>query len=459
MIKRIRQWLIDTYNGIYVIVLKPHMPSYATVAALVLAFLFGILWGYVVRPVVYYDGSPYQMSAAARDEWVKLVAGNYYANIYDDATTITLLQQVENPGAVVDRLIQAIASTSTDGQPTLVQVALQNVQPLAQAANPGRAAPQPGSLAADVLWIILPIILLVILAWIVSPVWRLLVKPNIYDTIYEAVRPKTQAQLEEKKQQQRNRELIREQKESEAQMRKDTAAAAATNPYGAPVMQKLSIYAKGRAYDDSFAIEDANDMFLGECGATIARTMGDTNQPTAVEVWLFDKEDFVRTLNKLLVTEHAYNDPMIRAELEGRVDNPATDIIVATPGATLTLETDALLFQAKVLELTYGDNGIQPPKSFFESLRLQVETWQKSGAVPAGMAGGMAAPVTPLPAASPVQPLPLPPAQPMPPAYNPPPMPAYSPPPAALPPQPPLPPRQPQDDDPFGGTGDFTPIG
>ncbi|HEX2620963.1 MAG TPA: hypothetical protein VHL11_12470, partial [Phototrophicaceae bacterium] len=283
--------------------------------------------------------------------------------------------------------------------------------------------------------------------------WRLLIKPNIWDNIYEALRPKTQEEVEEKKRQQEFRMVIRQKKEDEIKMREETAAAAATNPYGAPIMQKLSVYTKGRAFDDSFAIEDANDMFLGESGATVAKTIGDTNELSAVEIWLFDKEDFVRTLNKLFVSEHAFNDPMLRADLEGRVDNPATDLVVARPGAVIVLETDAIMLQAKIIDIKYGDNGIQPPNSFFEALKLQVEAWQKSSG---GMKTVAVAPVT-----AAVQAAPAMPAAPQS-SYAPPPAaaPAY-PPPASMPPPPPaMPPRpKPQDDDPFGGTGDFTPIG
>ena len=46
--------------------------------------------------------------------------------------------------------------------------------------------------------------------------------------------------------------------------------------FGPPVVRHVSIYTPGRAYDDSFSIEDAtkDDEFLGECGATISETIG-----------------------------------------------------------------------------------------------------------------------------------------------------------------------------------------
>jgi hypothetical protein len=444
MIGRFRQWLIDTYNGLYVIVLKPHMPSFATVAAVVLAVLFGIFWSYVVAPVTFYDAAPHHMSQANRDEWIKAVAGSYFAGLYDEEATRNLLGRVEDPAGNIQRLIP-----ETSGA---VQAALQETLQVAQGVS-GVPAARPGNFISDVLSIVLALIIAAILALIISPVWRLLIKPNIFDNLYEALRPKTKEEIEEKKRQQADRLLIREKKEEEQRLRQESAAAAATNPYGAPIMQKLSIYTKGRAFDDSFAIEDANDMFLGECGATIAKTVGDSNELAAVEVWLFDKEDFVRTLNKLFVSEHAFNDPMLRGDLEGRVDNPGSDLVVARPGATIILETDAILLQIKVLDIKYGDNGILPPNSFFESLKLQFEAWQKSAA---GVTAKSAAVATPAPVAAPqvVAPSTMftpPPAQPAPPVTMPP---STPPPPPVNPPR-----RPPQDDDPFGGTGDFTPVG
>ena len=87
---------------------------------------------------------------------------------------------------------------------------------------------------------------------------------------------------------------------------------------GPPVSRHISLYTPGRAYDNSFSIEDANEAFLGECGVAISETIGvgSPEKVTAIEVWLFDKEDFVRTITKVFVSEHAYNDPAIRSKLE-----------------------------------------------------------------------------------------------------------------------------------------------
>jgi ABC-type multidrug transport system fused ATPase/permease subunit len=230
MFKGIRQWLIDTYNGLYVIVLKPHMPSYAVVGAVVLAVLFGIFWSYVVVPVTFYDAAPHHMSQSNRDEWLKAVAGSYFAGLYNDQDTQQLLSRVEDPAANIERLIP-----ETSGA---VQAALQQTLPIAQGVS-GIQSPRPSNPLFDILMIVLAVVIAVILTLIFSPIWRLLIKPNIFDNLYETLRPKSAAEVEEKKRQQADRMLIREKKEEEQRLRQESAAAAATNPYGAPIMQKL----------------------------------------------------------------------------------------------------------------------------------------------------------------------------------------------------------------------------
>jgi hypothetical protein len=451
MIGKIRQWLIDTYNGLYVIVLKPHMPSYVAVAAVVLAMLFGILWGYVIRPVEYYDGAPFQLSATYRDEWVKGLAAAKLAGTYDDASIIERLRLIDSPTSTVERLLA-----------TELSVGLDQLRPLAQQAEPGTPAPRSPGLVQEALPLLLPVLLVIVGALVISPVWRLLIRPNIFDPIYEALRPKTQAEIEDKKRQKEERELIKSKREQEEALRKDTAQAAATNPYGAPMIQKLSIYTKGRGYDDSFAIEDEENNFYGECGATVAKQLN--GELAAIEVWLFDKEDFVRTLTKIFVAQGSANDPAVLSEIENRVDNPTGDVVIVQPGAIITLETDLLLVQAKATDVRYG-----PGNAYFEGLTLQISAWYKKGAgvgvAPMAQAAPVAVPAVPAYNPPPAAPAYAPPMPQQPPAYAPTPYAPQGQPqplpfdqPGARPVSPPMPPSRPPEDDPFGGTGDFTPI-
>jgi hypothetical protein len=95
---------------------------------------------------------------------------------------------------------------------------------------------------------------------------------------------------------------------------------------------------------------------------------------TAFEVWLFDKND-IRTVTKVLMSEHAYNDEAIRAKLA-----PKGEPVLARMNETIVLETATLIINAEITEMTYG-TGSMPAQSFFEHFTVELSAWAKSGAM------------------------------------------------------------------------------
>jgi len=457
-----KQWLIDTYNGLYVIVLKPQMPTVVTVFAIVLAMLFGLFWGYVLSPVQYYDGAPHQLSQSYRDEWVKLVAAAKAANIYNDSDIQRYLQLVEAPTSTVDRLIP--------GSGESLQKALNDLRPLLFDANgqplEGKVSPQPGSVLGDILSIVAAIVVTLILSVVISPVWRILIRPNFVDTVRERFRPKTEEDARRKVEV----DAIKARRALETEMKKQSAATPVTNPLGAPLTQRLAIYTKGRGFDESFPIEDENNIFYGECGANISKKLGD--DVAAIEVWLFDKEDFAKQMTKIFVSEKAFSAPEIRSELDEKVDHPETDIVIAKPGVLLVVENERLLVHARLVDIK---PSATTPNSTFEGMTIQIEAWHKllksGGAVSVPTSSPPPRPAAPQPVNyAPIAPT----TQPIPQmsVYTPP-MPrneaggeqlAYTPPMPPIqvvaPPPPPIRsiPAPTQEDDPFGGTADFKPL-
>ena len=142
-----------------------------------------------------------------------------------------------------------------------------------------------------------------------------------------------------------------------------------------PLTQFATTYAIGDdRYDMSNSIETPAGDFLGECGVGISETLG-TGSPdkvTALELWLFDKND-VRTLTKVLMSEHAYNDGAIRAKLA-----PKGDAVMLRKGEIVELTTQTLKLNARVVDLTYGVGGL-PPNSFFQQVTLEIATWNLAG--------------------------------------------------------------------------------
>jgi hypothetical protein len=125
-------------------------------------------------------------------------------------------------------------------------------------------------------------------------------------------------------------------------------------------------------YDESFSIETPMGEFLGECGVGISETIGvgEPDKVTAFEVWLFDKSD-IRTVTKVLMSEHAFKDDALRAKLASK-----GEAVLAQPGSPFALETSGLQVRVDVTELLYGE-GESPPRSFFSKLTVELVAMTK----------------------------------------------------------------------------------
>jgi hypothetical protein len=145
---------------------------------------------------------------------------------------------------------------------------------------------------------------------------------------------------------------------------------------GAPTLPAIghfvTSYALGNDhYDESFSIETSTGEFLGECGVGISETIGvgDPDKVTAFEVWLFDKND-IRTVTKVLMSEHAFHDEELRASLA-----PKGEAVLVQVNEPIVLETATLRVEATVTEASYG-SGALPPNSFFERLTVELVAHQ-----------------------------------------------------------------------------------
>jgi hypothetical protein len=166
--------------------------------------------------------------------------------------------------------------------------------------------------------------------------------------------------------------------QSLVQQETDASKAAVKTDFGAqgqesPIAQFMSTYMLGDdLYDDSFSIDSPTGEFLGECGVGISDTIGvgDPKKVTAFEVWLFDKND-IQTVTKVLMSEHAYNDPTIRQRLASKGE----PVLIGSDKKVL-LETATLTLEARVVDMNYG-SGALPQNSFFERLTLELAVWPK----------------------------------------------------------------------------------
>lgn len=495
----IRQWLIDTYNGLYVIVLKPRMPEGILYGIGLLGLFLGILWAYVVAPVDWSGGNPNRLNTESQQQWLLMTAvGTSADNLYAPERVIELAQAVPNPRALVNSMLADPNLSAPDRQ---ALQSLLNILPDDIDANSAQAI-TANSILTDILWVfVIPLIVMIILIIVVVLLWRFLIYDNLIAPVVGRIAEIRDPELAAKNQRARDEIKIQQQQRA---LREQLAKESVGSEFGNPVMTQLAIYAPGRNFDESYEIELESGDFLGQSGAVIAEAVDP--DPVAIEVWLFDMFTS-KNIAKVFVTPQGNADPAIRSKLEADVDNPATDIIVAAPGAPLQIDTDKLRLEAKFANLNINPSGR------FENFNLQMRAWNKDGAS-APIPTPVAAPVSPAPPAGappmstydnmqfdppPTAPAPAsgsrplsdydniqfdpPPTAPAPATgsrpmsdyddiqFDPPPAPpsgfAAAPPPTTSggfqplqpPPLSPSPPSMDEDDDPFGGTGDFTPLG
>lgn len=433
-----RKWLQDTYNGIYVVLLKPYMPGVKLVVTLIIGVLIGLAWAYVVSPLVFYDSDPRYLDQSYQDEWVKMLADRYAAApdpAAVEGNIVNLLADVDDPTGIIERLQQE------NPNDTVLIERLSAIQPLAEQAEqqPDAAqAPNTNSILASIVpWIVAPLVAVIVFV-IVALLYGMFIHPNLVEPIIKRMRGGEQTSAEVVQ--------ARQARAAQAKLMDQQKTDFKATDYGAPLMQRMSTYNPAfGTYDESYTIEDEQERFLGECGASVGETNAAGN-PVAFEVWLFDKDDFVRTMTKVFVAESVMNDPAQRANLETR-----GDLVVAAPGKTLVLETSSLRLQARIVDMSYAPNG------GFDKMTLELAAWRKDSD------GAPAAVQQPMPAQQSAAPSVIPPQQ----NFAPPPQQQFAPPPPPPPSSVPggsgssagsQPPPIPPDDDPFGGTGDFTPI-
>lgn len=135
----------------------------------------------------------------------------------------------------------------------------------------------------------------------------------------------------------------------------------------------MSTYTLGDdLFDDMFSLDAPSGDFFGECGVGISDTIGtgDPKKVSALEVWLFDKND-TETVTRVLASKYAYQDQATRQKLLAK-----GELVLAEPGVQTMLETDSLILTARVVDMAYGEGAV-PGSSFFERLTLELSIDRK----------------------------------------------------------------------------------
>lgn len=119
-------------------------------------------------------------------------------------------------------------------------------------------------------------------------------------------------------------------------------------------------------YDEGFEIKSASGEFIGECGVSVAeRVEPGSDEVCALAVWVFDKHAF-KHVAKVLMTDFAYNNSVIRDKLAQRGDP-----VQAQPSA-FSIETATLNVIIDVSNLKFDD-----ARHFFETVTLAFNVYKK----------------------------------------------------------------------------------
>ncbi len=344
-------------------------PVAVAVLAGVAGLILGLVFAWVIWPVQYFDAYPMSLNEADRVDYLTMAIDSYARNgdkslamqrwekLGDTAqatlTKVQLDQQNVNPNDIAKfRQLVTGAAGPVVPQPQATGGAAATVpaqQGQATAAAPTAAPAAPSTRSnLSILLVTLCVLTLAIAGTLA------------YLFIFRNKRPSFRSPVSQAA------DVSRQVAKTEY----------AVQGQEAPVAQFMTTYMAGDdLYDDSFSIDAPSGEFLGECGVGISDTVGvgDPKKVTAFELWLFDKND-IQTITKVLMSEHAYNDPAIRQRLASKGEP-----VLIEPGQHILLETATLQLEARVVDAVYGQSAL-PANSYFERLTLELAVWPKPAA-------------------------------------------------------------------------------
>jgi hypothetical protein len=325
-------------------------------AAAAAGLLLGLLYAWVINPVVWVDGTPANLREDYQTDYLSAAIDSYSVNRDVDLA----VARYQSLGANAAAILAGIQADPGEVNPAAVDdfAATVELYETPTTTTPTSGTARPTTSAAQYLLPVcgVTLVLGLLLAGVVLIRGR---------GTRRAPRPAPDSEFETPP-------------ELEAEPEAPKRAAPAAAPAGLdrpPLATFRTTYTLGDdLYDDSFSIESANGDFLGECGVGIGDLIGvgDPKKVSAFEVWLFDKND-IQTVTKVLMSRYAFQDDATRTRMAAKGDP-----ILGEPGAVVLLETASLQVEARIVDLSYG-GGALPAESFFERMTIELRAASKLG--------------------------------------------------------------------------------
>jgi hypothetical protein len=362
--------------------------------AVVIGIALGLTYGWVVSPVQWKDATPALLRPDLRADYLRMAIDSYTVNKDVDLAmqrfqalgtngAETLKEVGADPGEVSPTAIQNFSALIEIFQGGSTPESGGEVTQVAEGTQPSQATPAPtmapattGSRASSyvlpVCGVTLLLGLLLLAALILRGRMGEATEETSLDEAYDIPEPYGEPEDYPAASPYDTEDTFAD--ASVPAPEEDFGQATATEaPAGEALGTFRTIYNLGDdIYDDSFSIESASGDFLGECGVGIGDVMGagEPKKVSAFEVWLFDKND-IQTVTKVLMSKYAHNDEATRNQMAAKGDP-----ILADNGTVVTLETESLLVEARIVDMSYGQSAL-PAESFFDQMTIEINAYPR----------------------------------------------------------------------------------
>ncbi len=329
----------------FIVAILKKLP-WATVGVFFIGLLLGLAWAYWIDPVDFVDATPSYLREDLRTDYMRMAIDSYRLNQSPDLA----VQRWDALGVYANPAYTAVQNDPKSADPAVIRAYGELVTQIKQAGGGESAPTETGTpFSSPIIIGVLGIVLLGVLGAGGFYAYRLLAKRSSGEVT-----------------------AVMHASEISRNTEKTNFEDLGLAP---PITQTMTTYVLGDdLYDESFSIDTQAGEFMGEYGVGVSEAIGvgDPKKVTALEIWLFDKND-IKTATKVLMSQHAFNDPEIRARLERK-----GELVVVEPQAQVLLETATLQLLATVVDLEYG-KGPMPAGSYFERITLELAIWPRQG--------------------------------------------------------------------------------
>jgi hypothetical protein len=323
-------------------------PAVAAVFGALIGLVLGLIWAWMIQPVVWTDVPPVQMGTTYQEDYMRMAVDSY--TLHPD--NVLALQRYKDLGAAGPTILAAITSNPGNLDAKAIAAFTNIAQQGGVVPTPAGQSGQTPVITRSFTAIAVILGAVILFALVGYGILKYLI-PLFQNS--QGAGTKTDSRMG------------------------DTTSQTDITDYQSigqepPISQFVTTYVLGDdLFDDSFSIDSPSGEFLGECGIGISETIGvgDPKKVQAFEVWLFDKND-VQTVTKVLMSAHAYNDVATFQRMQAKGEP-----FMVEPGKQIVLETAALQLVAAVSDAAYGQ-GALPEQSYFDRLTLEISVWPKT---------------------------------------------------------------------------------